>query len=118
MVATELLRFLIVVAFLLTLAQPEWRLDARPRDKPILVVLEDRSASMSTEDMGDDAASASRREVVETLEQSGLWEALGDSAVDDLDGVDFVELKARAEAQRTELEQLRRRAAAEAFAAR
>lgn len=46
-----------------------------------------------------------------------LWEALGDSAADDLDGVDLVELKARAEAQRTELEQLRRRAAAEAFAA-
>jgi hypothetical protein len=44
-----------------------------------------------------------------------LWEALRDSIGDSFDGVDFVALGTRAQGQRTELERLRRRAAAEAF---
>ncbi|MGH2986704.1 MAG: hypothetical protein ACRDLO_08460, partial [Solirubrobacterales bacterium] len=44
-----------------------------------------------------------------------LWEALRDSIGDGLDGVDFVALGTRAQGQRTELEALRRKAAAEAF---
>jgi hypothetical protein len=44
-----------------------------------------------------------------------LWEALRDSIGDGLDGIDFAALGARAQGQRAELEQLRRRAAAEAF---
>jgi hypothetical protein len=44
-----------------------------------------------------------------------LWEALSDSIGPSLDGVDFVELRTRAEDQRSRLEQLRRQAAAEAF---
>jgi hypothetical protein len=44
-----------------------------------------------------------------------MWEALRDSIGDSLDGIDFVALGTRAQGQRTELEQLRRKAAAEAF---
>jgi hypothetical protein len=44
-----------------------------------------------------------------------LWEALRDSVGDRLDGVDFVALGARAQEQRARLEEMRRRAAAEAF---
>jgi hypothetical protein len=44
-----------------------------------------------------------------------LWEALRDSIGEGLEGIDFAALGTRAQAQRAELEQLRRRAAAEAF---
>jgi hypothetical protein len=44
-----------------------------------------------------------------------LWEALRDSIGDRLDGIDFVALGTRAQGQRAELEELRRKAAAEAF---
>lgn len=45
-----------------------------------------------------------------------LWEALRTAVGERLDGVDFGELAERAERQRSRLEGLRRRAAAEAFA--
>jgi hypothetical protein len=44
-----------------------------------------------------------------------LWEALRDSIGDSIDGVDFVALGTRAQGQRTDLEHLRRKAAADAF---
>ena len=44
-----------------------------------------------------------------------LWEALRDSVGDSLDGVDFVALGDRARDQRAGLEDMRRRAAVEAF---
>ena len=44
-----------------------------------------------------------------------LWEALRDSVGDSLDGVDFVALGDRAREQRAQLEEMRRRAAVEAF---
>jgi hypothetical protein len=44
-----------------------------------------------------------------------LWEALRDSVGDSLDGVDFVALGDRAREQRARLEEMRRRAAVEAF---
>ena len=44
-----------------------------------------------------------------------LWEALRDSVGDSLDGVDFVALGDRARQQRAQLEEMRRRAAVEAF---
>ena len=44
-----------------------------------------------------------------------LWEALRDSLGDSLDGVDFVALGDRAQEQRARLEEMRRRAAVEAF---
>lgn len=44
-----------------------------------------------------------------------MWEALHDTVGDGIDGVDFVALRERASGQRAELEELRRKAAAEAF---
>jgi hypothetical protein len=46
----------------------------------------------------------------------GLWEALRETIGDSVDGVDLARLAERAKAQRTRLDALRRRAAAEAFA--
>jgi hypothetical protein len=45
----------------------------------------------------------------------GLWESLRSAVGETLDGVDFAELSARAADQRSRLEALRKRAAAEAF---
>ncbi len=44
-----------------------------------------------------------------------LWESLRVSLGERLDGIDLAELQARAERQRAELDELRRRASAEAF---
>jgi hypothetical protein len=54
--------------------------------------------------------------VIGVTGKQALWESLRASIGETLDGVDFVELSDRAADQRTRLEALRKRAAAEAFA--
>jgi hypothetical protein len=50
--------------------------------------------------------------------KQALWESLRSSVGDNLDGINFVELSQRASDQRSRLEALRKRAAAEAFTGR
>ncbi|MEQ9411027.1 MAG: VWA domain-containing protein [Fuerstiella sp.] len=58
--ALEILRFLLIVAALITLNQPEMTQEIRPEEQPTLVILHDTSDSMQTRDVAsiDDAAAS------------------------------------------------------------
>jgi hypothetical protein len=78
----ELLRFALVCFAALLLNQPEWIEEYRSQEKPTLVVLWDASPSMETRDVLADnrpgASAVTRREWIEPLVNSPLWDGLRD----------------------------------------
>ena len=72
----ELLRVVIAACIAVTLLQPEWLETFKPQTRPVLAVLADVSASMSTKDVirGQDALA--REELVKPLIDEKLWARL------------------------------------------
>lgn len=76
----EFLRLLIVSSVALTLNQPEWRETFEPDQKPVIAVLRDQSASMTTEDHRSPDSSAtppvSRETIAADLTSAEKWASL------------------------------------------
>lgn len=76
----ELLRVVIAIGIAVTLLQPEWLETFKPETKPVVVVLHDVSASMTTKDVIDPkqptAEPKPREEAVKPLIDPKLWEKL------------------------------------------
>ncbi len=78
--ALESLRLVILTLLLLTLFRPEWVRLIQRTDPPVIAVLEDASASMTTRDMLSGTESASRTEWLRSQDGSPAWARLQASA--------------------------------------
>lgn len=76
----EVLRLLIVTLIAVTLLQPEWLTEYRPRKLPSLIVLTDVSRSMRTRDVVDSTSPTSppisRADSLRALQEEQFWEPL------------------------------------------
>lgn len=78
----ELFRFSLIVLVLLTLNQPEFTQEVKPKEQPTLVVLHDVSGSMQTKDVINPQAPAekpiTRLDAVTPVIEPSLWTPVGD----------------------------------------
>lgn len=72
----EVLRWVIVLLLFLTLLQPELRRSSRPKTQPEVVILCDKSRSMTTEDVVTPSNTLSRADWLEQQRASKFWKPL------------------------------------------
>ena len=82
-IALESLRMLLVTGAVILLGGPEWVQQFRPDTKPVIAVLWDDSASMSTQDVAGESASglmSTRRDAIDALTKTETWASLAERA--------------------------------------